>query len=221
AGGVGVAADEIAFEVADLGPFLVTYPNTAVTWQGGAEETVLWDVAGTDGIPVNCESVDILLSTDGGVTFPTVLLAGTPNDGSEAISVPYVATASARIKVAAADNIFFDLSNEDFVIENTVDVAEAAVSRSGIALYANQPNPFNPITTIRFAVPRSGAVALRIFDTAGRLIRTLVAEDLEAGTHAVTWDGTDDRGRAVGSGVYLYELRAREETLSGRMALLK
>ena len=221
AGGVGVANDQIAFQVASVGPFLVTYPNTAVTWQGGAQETILWDVAGTNGSPVYCADVDILLSTDGGVTFPTVLAAETPNDGSETITVPYVATSQARIKVAAADNVFFDLSNQNFIIENTVDVAEATVSESGVALYSNHPNPFNPVTTIRFSVPRATAAALRIFDSAGRLVRTLVDQEIVGGTHSVVWDGTDDRGRQIGSGIYLYELKALNETLSGRMTLLK
>ena len=98
------------------GPFKVTSPNTNVTWAGGSTQTIMWDVAGTTGPPVSCAAVKISLSTDGGTTFPTVLSASTPNDGSEALTIPNVATTTARVKVEAVDNIFFDISDSDFTI---------------------------------------------------------------------------------------------------------
>jgi len=97
------------------GPFQVTAPNTAITWNGGAAETVTWSVAGTTGAPVNCANVNILFSSDGGNTF-SMLLANTPNDGSEIVTSPSVVTGTARIKVQAVGNIFFDISNADFNI---------------------------------------------------------------------------------------------------------
>jgi hypothetical protein len=114
-GGVNVAEVDIPVTAA-AGPFLVTAPNTAVTWTGLASQTVTWDVAGTTAAPVSCASVDILLSTDGGLTFPTTLAAGTANDGSAAITVPNINTTTARIKVACASNIFFDIGNSNFTI---------------------------------------------------------------------------------------------------------
>jgi hypothetical protein len=79
-------------------------------------ETVTWDPAGTASAPVNCANVDILLSTDGGATYPYTLLTGTPNDGSALIAVPAVATTTARIMVRASGNVFFDISDSDFTI---------------------------------------------------------------------------------------------------------
>jgi hypothetical protein len=221
AGGVGVRNDGISFAVAANGPFLVTYPNTVLTWLGGTQETVTWDVAGTNAAPVNCATVNILISTDGGNTWPAVVAAGTPNDGSEQITVPTTPTTQARLKIEAADNIFFDLSNRNFTIEYSADVAEQAVSPSGLKLYVNSPNPFNPNTTIRFEMPQAGPAAVRIYDASGRLVRTLVEEQFGAGAHQVLWNGRDSRGRAVDSGVYLYKLDAMGETLSGRMTLTK
>jgi hypothetical protein len=116
AGGVGVATDTISFRVASTGPFVVTSPNTAVNWPGGSQQTVTWNVAGTTGAPINCADVNIWLSTDGGYTFPTVLAAGTPNDGSELVTLPEAPTTQARVKVEAAGNLFFDLSDVDFTI---------------------------------------------------------------------------------------------------------
>ena len=98
------------------GPFLVTQPNTAVSWTGLSAQTVTWDVAGTNASPVSCANVDILLSTDGGLTYPFAVLANTPNDGSQSITVPNQQSTTARIMVRANDNIFYDISNTNFTI---------------------------------------------------------------------------------------------------------
>jgi hypothetical protein len=98
------------------GPFKVTAPNSAVSWTGGTTQSVTWDVAGTTGAPVSTANVKISLSTDGGATFPTVLAASTANDGSENITVPNVTTTTARIKIEAVGNIYFDMSDVNFSI---------------------------------------------------------------------------------------------------------
>jgi glucose/arabinose dehydrogenase/PKD repeat protein len=86
--------------------------------------------------------------------------------------------------------------------------ASVVTPPSAFRLLAAIPNPFNPRTTLRFETPVQGFVRLRVFDVAGRLVRNLLAQDLPAGYHAVEWDGHDDRGGFVASGVYLYELAA-------------
>lgn len=118
ANGGGVDRASIAFNVTNAaGPFQVTAPNTAVTWMGNSEETVTWNVANTAASPVSCANVDILLSTDGGFTYPTTLLSSTPNDGAQPITVPNLATTTARVRVQCSDNIFFDISNANFAIQ--------------------------------------------------------------------------------------------------------
>ena len=98
------------------GPFLVTYPNTnTVTWYGGESRVVTWDVANTDKAPVNCKKVNILLSTDNGFTYDFKLAEGVPNNGKCCIKVPdNVVDNLCRIRVEAADNVFFDISNAAF-----------------------------------------------------------------------------------------------------------
>lgn len=90
------------------------------------------------------------------------------------------------------------------------------------SLAQNFPNPFNPSTSIAFTLTEAAAVDLSIYDTSGRLVRTLAAGRIFApGAHAVSWNGRDDRGRAAAAGVYLYRLDAGTFSETRRMALLK
>jgi len=114
-GGADWAETQVVVD-ASSGPFAVTTPNSPVAWLTGSSQTVTWDVANSDLAPINCASVNILLSEDGGLTFPVVLAASTPNDGSETVVVPEISTNSARVKVEAVDNIFFDISDADFTL---------------------------------------------------------------------------------------------------------
>ncbi len=118
AGGGGVSDAEVEFEATDnAGPFLVTSPNTSTTWNGNSIQMVTWDVANTDQAPVNCSTVDIFLSVDGGYTYPFTLATDVPNSGSAGITVPNLSTTAGRVKVKAHDNIFFDISNQNITIE--------------------------------------------------------------------------------------------------------
>lgn len=118
----GIDTEDISFTVSgDAGPFVVTSQSSEETYIGGSQVMVEWDVANTDQAPVNCSSVSILLSTDGGQTFPTVLKSNTANDGSEAVSLPVLGSTNARIKVASVDNIFFNINSSDFIIDEPTE----------------------------------------------------------------------------------------------------
>ncbi len=88
-------------------------------------------------------------------------------------------------------------------------------------LTQNQPNPFNPSTQIRFSLARDGHVSLKVYDAAGRHVRTLVDDTRASSEYTVTWDGRDDHGAAVAAGVYLYKLQTSDETQTRRMVLVK
>jgi hypothetical protein len=137
-GGVNYAQMQSINVTNTAGPFLVTQPNTAVTWQGNTIQTITWDVANTSVAPVNVTEVNIFLSTDGGQNFTEVLAANTPNDGSEDLLLPNLPTTQARIKIEAVGNVFFDVSNTNFTIEDYVPVELTAFlamnTEKGIAL---------------------------------------------------------------------------------------
>ena len=88
-------------------------------------------------------------------------------------------------------------------------------------LEANMPNPFNPSTTIHYELAQSGRAALRVYDVSGKLVRTLVNREHQVGPYETRWDGRDDRGLAVASGVYFYRLESGRYTQTRRMVLLK
>ncbi|MNK10949.1 Ser-Thr-rich glycosyl-phosphatidyl-inositol-anchored membrane family protein [compost metagenome] len=112
-----VAYDDMQVNISGTaGPFLVLSPNTNLSWEANSTQTVTWDVAGTTGNGVNAEFVDVLFSSDGGLTYPVVLATHVANDGSETITVPSTPGTTNRIMVKGNDHIFYDISNTDFTI---------------------------------------------------------------------------------------------------------
>jgi len=89
------------------------------------------------------------------------------------------------------------------------------------AIEQNVPNPFNPTTSIRYTLSAPGRVTLMVFDAGGRLVRTLVDGNVDAGAHDALWDGRDNAGRSVGSGVYFYRIESGSFVASRKMVLLK
>jgi len=90
-----------------------------------------------------------------------------------------------------------------------------------LSLEGNYPNPFNPVTSIKFAIPRSDQVELAVYNLRGQRVALLMDQVLEAGSHSVTWTGRDDSGRVVSSGTYFYRLVVDGEKLTGKMLLMK
>ena len=107
----------IVTTVASAGPFTVTSQNAGATWGEGTNETITWNVANTTASPVSCANVEIRLSYDGGLTYPTLLASNEPNDGSASVFVPIGTTTEGRVMVKASNNIFFDINNADITIE--------------------------------------------------------------------------------------------------------
>lgn len=148
---------QIRFHVdSTSGPFEVLAPNTfADLWIVGANTEIRWDVANTTNDIVGCQSVNIKLSLDGGYTYPITLLENTENDGSAFITVPDAETTQARVRIEAANSIFFDVSNQNFVIE--------AATEPGYALNLS-PNDIAPHCLLDPAVIEIQTVSILGFD---------------------------------------------------------
>jgi minor extracellular serine protease Vpr len=203
---------------------MVPHPAKGAQIPPGKPDSVRVTVAGA-----TADSIEIDLSTDGGVTYPTrlgTLYAVSPGpphtlayfvDGAMATlqaKIRATAHAGATTATATSDSLFL------IQAPTAVEIL-AASSRPRFALEPNSPNPFNPSTAIAFQVPAAGRAALRVYSVRGNLVRTLVDEKLAAGGYRVRWDGRDDHGRAAASGVYFYKLEDGERSLTRKMSLLK
>lgn len=122
----------------NTGPFEITSQGSSATVNGNSVQNLTWAVNGTDAGPAGAANVKISFSTDGGVTFPHVISASTPNDGSESITIPNVNTAQGRIKIEGVGKIYFDISNANLTVNaitaDPVMVSGRATSPSGLAL---------------------------------------------------------------------------------------
>ena len=109
--------------------------------------------------------------------------------------------------------------------ENSGYITDVDDNRPGMPdafrLHPNYPNPFNPTTTISYDLPENTRVVLRIYDTRGQEVRSLVDEFQESGYRNVRWDGKDDRGICVSSGLYMYKISAGDFTSSRKCLLMK
>ena len=142
---------------AAVGPFTITSPNVEnVSWPLGSSQTVTWNVAGTTANGINTANVNILYSSDGGQTFPTVLAANTPNDGTQVITVPNTASTTGRIMIEAVGNIFLAISKNIAVGFSIVNSCNTYVDNTPLPFVDQPPGSF---TTRTLNVPVSGTIS--------------------------------------------------------------
>jgi flagellar hook assembly protein FlgD len=106
-------------------------------------------------------------------------------------------------------------------VATAIEETDTTTEPDGLVLAQNYPNPFNTSTAINFSLPGPAVVDLAIFNLAGQKVSTLVSGELNSGAHAVSWDGRDDAGRSLASGVYLYRLDAGELRQHRKLLLIK
>lgn len=107
-----------------------------------------------------------------------------------------------------------------FSTGNVVGVKETSIPAE-FTLYQNYPNPFNPATVIKYSLPKNSYVNLKIYDMLGREIKTLISKEHQAGTYSVEWNGDDNFGNKVSSGIYLYKIMADNFVATKKMLLIK
>ncbi len=158
------------------------------------------------------------------------LIDETINDSTIADYPPVPATAPLRIgnggNLAGARGFSGKIDQvliyNNFEAENTTGVKDDnTVIPAKFVLFPNYPNPFNPTTTIKFGIPKAGQVELVVYDLLGRKVKTLLNENTHVGYHSVVWDGTNDYGNKVSTGIYFYRLKAGSLQQTQKMILLK
>ncbi len=142
-GGLGFAQTKVTV-ARFAGPFRITSQSVPQVIHGTTLQNITWDVAGTNASPINVSNVKISLSTDGGVTFGTVLAESTPNDGAFAVNMPDVNAQRARIKVEAIGNVFFDVSHADLTLVKAATQTVSANVPATLALTLGPAATFSP-----------------------------------------------------------------------------
>ena len=151
------ARRDMVVTVANFGPFTLTSPSVDNTsWPLGSAQTVTWNVAGTTANGINTANVNILYSSDGGVTFPTVLAANTPNDGTQIITVPNTASTTGRIMIEAVGNIFLVVSKNIAVGYTIVNSCNTYTDNTPLP-FVDQP--VGTYTTRTLNVPVTGTIS--------------------------------------------------------------
>ena len=137
-GGGMTNRDDVIVTTANVGPFRVTSPAASVSWNTGSTQTITWDVAGTTANGINTTNVNILISTDGGATFST-LLANTPNDGNHIVTMPATPAVNCRILVEAVGNIFYAVSPNFSIGYTITNVCNSYTMNTGFAIPDDDP----------------------------------------------------------------------------------
>lgn len=177
AGGGSTASSNMGITVDGVsGPFLVTSQDQTTIWQTSTTETITWDVAGTDAAPVNCSNVDILFSSDSGLTYPITMALNIPNTGSAVVNVPNLNTTRGRVMVRASNNVFFNVNKAFIAIQGVVGVADFTFEDFSV-----YPNPSNGTFNLRFTPASAENIEVSLYDLRGRLINQVVYNEGSTG----------------------------------------
>lgn len=202
-------------------------PYQAVCPHGGGEASIVWWIENTGALGLGLE---LRVEDERGWSFGPPFTALPLDAGADSLVLTMalvppgepdgtVNRVVARLQdvagiVACADTV-------EVVVGSPTGVADGAPPPAAGLRHGSRPNPFNPLVEIWFDMPARGEARVEILDLRGRLVRTLLAGACEAGRQACAWDGRDGRGAAVGSGVYVYRVRADGRSATGKVALTR
>jgi len=210
----------------DIDPVVqVVHPNGSQRFYVGHTMGIEWIATDNDAV----DSVSIWLSVNAGADYE-ILFSSEPNDSLCDWVIPMMDADSCVIKVVAYDpslNTGEEISEGYFSVKDQTAVGEDEEEEEETPVYVtaleqNYPNPFNGVTNIAYTLAEAGVVDLRIYDTAGRLIRTVESSaSRPSGRHVTAWNGLDDAGRAVTSGVYFAKISTGKFTQTRKMVYLR
>lgn len=206
--------DDIQLTVsAAAGPFTVSSQNTAgITWTAGQQQTITWNVANTNAAPVNTANVSILISMDGGLTFPNTLVASTPNNGSYTFTVPNGLgnSSNARIMIKAVDNVFLNVNTTNFTINSNLSTNELE-KEDGLKIY---PNPSKGIFTIESDSKTN--ISYTVFAMDGKLVNPKKEVSRNGGKILEKVNLSD-----LPSGVYIIQVDKDDQKISKKLLINK
>ena len=222
----GAGKLNIAAAVAPLMALAIPHPAKGQYLPPGKPDSVSVNLTGA----VTADSVVLDLSINGGSTYTIPLGKLTSVAPGVLRSLQFYVDLSMQttqgkvrgtVYKSGSSNVV-SFSDSLFLIQAPTAVeAIPTAAAPRFELGPNAPNPFNPSTSIAFGADKAGRVALRVYNAQGALVRTLVDKQLPAGAYRVGWDGRNESGRPVASGVYLYQLSAGGKNITRKMSLLK
>lgn len=206
-GGVGTD-DTLILTDENAGPFRVTSQNEGIPWNSGDIRTIEWDVANTNIPPVNASQVDILLSVDGGLSYPIVLKSKTANDGSEDIAVPEnIDSDLARIMVRGSDHIFYNVNAVNFKISNVLGISDLQLNN-----FEFWPNPTQDYLYLAFDLNSANQLAVYIYDLTGN--KVFEKNNIKSSTSRFS---TRISTSGISQGVYFVQIRNGRKVHSTKM----
>jgi sugar lactone lactonase YvrE len=161
------------------------------------------------------------------ITVTNGALSNFTASSSTVYTATFTPTASGATTIDVATNTFTDASGNNNTAATQYTWTYGVLSINGellpevFVLHQNYPNPFNPLTTLRYDLPENSLVNITIYDMMGRGVKTLVNQSQDAGYRSVVWDATNDYGKPVSAGIYLYQIQAGKHISTKKMVLLK
>jgi len=195
------------------------YPSGGESFNVGETITIQWHII----IAHDQLNWDLFFSSDGGVNWTSIQSDIPVEQTSYDWTVPDIQTDQGRIKIVMVNNgSDYEDSCSDFVIQDSpTNLVTDGTIATQFALKPNYPNPFNSSTVIRYSLTHESPVDLFIFSLKGEKVAILVSAIQKAGNYQVRWNGLDDNGNPVASGMYLLRLRAEGQHRTQRLMLLR
>jgi hypothetical protein len=210
----GVAEKTIHYGQSVAGQITVVSPNGSEEWAPNTSEKIQWQSS-------DVSRVNIEYSVNNGTSWETIA-SNVNSTGLYTWNIPSIESIQCLIRITDSDNAeVYDSSNNSFSIVVPVSVKIEGVLPQEYVLHQNSPNPFNPTTTIAYALPEPAHVRMELFNIHGEKVISLVDSHQNPGFYTVKWDGRDDLGRLVSDGIYLCRFYTGVYNRTMRMLLLK